>query len=113
MKVGTIQQAYVKFGKRIGSEEGSGNSTSLTGSGAAGGVLGAVGAKKVLELSSEPSLMPLGVIDVLHSFRVYFHIFSTRFECIFTSSPLVSSVFLRLLHSFRVQILGLEKSQFS
>ncbi len=31
-----------------------------------------------------------------------FHIFSTRFECIFTSSPLVSSVFLHLLNSFRV-----------
>ncbi len=30
----------------------------------------------------------------LHSFRVYFHIFSTRLECIFTSSPLVSSVVL-------------------
>ncbi len=28
----------------------------------------------------------------LHSFRVYVHIFSTRFECIFTSSHLVSSV---------------------
>ncbi len=27
-----------------------------------------------------------------HSFRVYFYIFSTRFECIFTSSSLVSSV---------------------
>ena len=38
----------------------------------------------------------------LHSFRVYFNIFSTRFECIFTSSPLVSSVFSHLLHSFRV-----------
>ncbi len=33
--------------------------------------------------------------NLLHSFRVYFHLFSTRFECIFTSSPLVSSVFLR------------------
>jgi hypothetical protein len=30
----------------------------------------------------------------LHSFRVYFHIFLTHFGCIFTSSPLVSSVFL-------------------
>ncbi len=29
----------------------------------------------------------------LHSFRVYFYIFSTRFECTFTSSPLVWSVF--------------------
>jgi hypothetical protein len=27
------------------------------------------------------------------SFRVCFHIFPTRFECVFTSSPLVSSVF--------------------
>ena len=31
-------------------------------------------------------------LDLLHSFRVYFNIFSTRFECGFTSSPLVSSV---------------------
>jgi hypothetical protein len=31
-------------------------------------------------------------VTCLHSFRVYFHIFSTRFECIFLSSPLVSSV---------------------
>ncbi len=30
------------------------------------------------------------------------NIFSTRFECSFTSSPLVSSVVLHLLHSFRV-----------
>jgi hypothetical protein len=29
-----------------------------------------------------------------HSFRVYFYIFSTFFECISTSSPLVSSVVL-------------------
>jgi rubrerythrin len=29
-------------------------------------------------------------------------IFSTRFECIFTSLPLVSGVFSQLLHSFRV-----------
>ena len=29
----------------------------------------------------------------LHSFRVEFHIFLTRFECNFTSSQLVSSVF--------------------
>jgi hypothetical protein len=29
-------------------------------------------------------------------------IFSTRFECFFTSSPLVSSVFSLLPHSFRV-----------
>ncbi len=38
------------------------------------------------------------------SFRYAFWktIFSTRFECIFTSSPLVSSVFLHLPHSFRV-----------
>jgi hypothetical protein len=33
-------------------------------------------------------------LDFFHSFRVYFYIFSTRFECIFTSSPLVSSVVL-------------------
>ncbi len=32
------------------------------------------------------------------------YIFSTRFECEFTSSPLVSSVHLHLLHSFRVCI---------
>ena len=38
----------------------------------------------------------------LNPFRVWFHIFSTRFECGFTSSPLVSSVFSHLLHSFRV-----------
>ena len=30
--------------------------------------------------------------DLLHSFRVYYYIFSTRFECIITSSQLVSSV---------------------
>ncbi len=41
-------------------------------------------------------------LDFLHSFRVYFHILPTLFECIFTSSPLVSSVFSHLLHSFRV-----------
>ncbi len=40
--------------------------------------------------------------DLLHSFRVYFHVFFTRFECIFTSSSLVSSVISRLLHSFGV-----------
>jgi hypothetical protein len=39
---------------------------------------------------------------LLHSFRVYFSIFPTRFECIFPSSPLVSSVFFHLPHSFRV-----------
>ena len=39
---------------------------------------------------------------LLHSFRVYFTIFSTRFECITPSSPLVSSVLNHLLHSFRV-----------
>jgi hypothetical protein len=33
---------------------------------------------------------------------VYYCIFSTRFECIIASSPLVSSVLLHLLHSFRV-----------
>ncbi len=31
--------------------------------------------------------------SLLYSFRVYFVIFSTRFECILESSPLVSSVF--------------------
>ncbi len=31
-----------------------------------------------------------------------FHIFSARFECGFASSPLVSSVVLHLIHSFRV-----------
>ncbi len=31
-------------------------------------------------------------VRVLHSFRVYLSIFSTRFECSFASSPLVSSV---------------------
>ncbi len=40
--------------------------------------------------------------DLLHPFRVYFCIFSTRFECIFASSQLVLSVFLQLLNSFRV-----------
>jgi hypothetical protein len=35
---------------------------------------------------------------------------STRFECNFTSSPLVSSVILRLPHSFRVWILLLKMS---
>ena len=35
-------------------------------------------------------------------FECSFHIFSTRFECRFTSSPLVSSVDSHLLHSFRV-----------
>ncbi len=34
------------------------------------------------------------VLDLLHSFRVYFHIFSTRFECSLRSSPPVSSVVL-------------------
>ena len=38
-----------------------------------------------------------------HVSMVYLkQVFSTRFECIFTSSPPVSSVFLNLLHSFRV-----------
>ena len=32
-------------------------------------------------------------LHLLHSFRVYFYIFSTRFECIFTSSPLVRVYF--------------------
>ncbi len=31
-------------------------------------------------------------VDLLHSFRVYFYVFPTRFKCIFTSFPLVSSV---------------------
>ena len=43
----------------------------------------------------------------LHSFRVWIYIFSTRFECEFTSSPLVSSVVLHLPHSFRVYFLRL------
>ena len=42
-------------------------------------------------------------LNIPHSFRVQFYIFSTRFECSFTSSPLVSSVVLNLPHSFRVQ----------
>ncbi len=33
-------------------------------------------------------------VNLLHSFRVWFYIFSTRFEFGFTSSPLVSSVVL-------------------
>ena len=33
-------------------------------------------------------------------------VFSTRFECIFTSSSLVSSVVLNLFHSFRVWFSG-------
>jgi intraflagellar transport protein 81 len=41
-------------------------------------------------------------VNLLHSFRVYFFIFFTRFECIFSSSSLVLSVFFHLLHSFRV-----------
>jgi hypothetical protein len=41
-------------------------------------------------------------LDLPHSFRVWFHIFPTRFECIFTSSPLISSVVSHLPHSFRV-----------
>ncbi len=40
---------------------------------------------------------------LIHSFRVQFYIFSTLFECSFTSSPLFSSVVLHLLHSFPVQ----------
>jgi hypothetical protein len=35
--------------------------------------------------------------EEIHSFRVYFYVFSTRFECVCTSSPLVSSVYF---HSF-------------
>jgi hypothetical protein len=37
---------------------------------------------------------------------VWFYIFSTSFECGFTSSPLVSSVILDILHSFRVCFQG-------
>ncbi len=39
---------------------------------------------------------------VTSQFQYLFIIFSTRFECISRSSPLVSSVFSGLLHSFRV-----------
>ncbi len=39
---------------------------------------------------------------LLHSFGVYFSIFSTRLECIFPYSPLVWSVVFAFLHSFRV-----------
>ena len=49
-------------------------------------------------------LLSKSQLDFPHSFRVYFRIFSTRFECIFASSPLVSSVFSHLLHSFRVYL---------
>ncbi len=42
-------------------------------------------------------------VHLLHPFRVQFYIFSTDFQCSFTSSPLISSVVLHLLHSFRVQ----------
>ncbi len=41
------------------------------------------------EYVQEPQAHPVKT----HSFRVYFHIFSTRFECTLTSSQLVSSVF--------------------
>ncbi len=41
-------------------------------------------------------------VGEIHSFRVCFYIFSTRLECISTSSPLVSSVVSHLPHSFRV-----------
>jgi hypothetical protein len=37
-----------------------------------------------------------------HSFRVYFHIFSTRFECNVHIFPNVWSVLSHILHSFRV-----------
>ncbi len=53
-----------------------------------------------------PGLVPLVLNGHAHRKAKYMDrntgIFSTRFECIFTSSPLVSSVFLHLLHSFRV-----------
>ncbi len=46
------------------------------------------------------------IFNLLHSFRVKSStrtkMSSTRFECSFTSFPLVSSVVLHLLHSFRV-----------
>jgi hypothetical protein len=66
------------------------------------------------------SLISSVVLRLLHSFRVGFPTrfecsftssplvssgvlrLPTRFECSFTSSPLVSSIVLRLLHSFRV-----------
>ncbi len=38
-----------------------------------------------------------GLRDLIHPFRI-----PTRFECIFTSFPLVSSVVSQLSHSFRV-----------
>ncbi len=47
-------------------------------------------------LPQQCNCYPLGL-------RSHFDIFPTRFECRFTSSPLVSSVVLHLLHSFRVQ----------
>ena len=43
------------------------------------------------------------ISHLLHLFRVLFHIFSTRFECSFTSYPLASSAVSHLLDSFRVQ----------
>jgi hypothetical protein len=42
-----------------------------------------------------------------HSFRVGFHICSTRFECYLVSSPLVSSVISYLFYSFRVGFSGM------
>ncbi len=41
------------------------------------------------------TLVSIVFLHLLHSFRVYFFIFSTHFECILISSPLVSSVFFR------------------
>ncbi len=50
------------------------------------------------------------VLDILHSFRVYFYIFSTRFECSFTSSPLVSSVFSAKLRQLDAAFDAFERS---
>ena len=72
---------------------------------------GVVGADSLLQLlknysrtsnSTAKTSITVGVIflHLLHSFRVCFDIFSTRFECVFISSPLVSSVF------FQVGIVG-------
>ncbi len=41
---------------------------------------------------SESTLVWSVVLHLLHSFGVWLDIFSTRFECSLTSSPLVSSV---------------------
>ncbi len=50
------------------------------------------------ENSKDDSSLVNGKISTLHGVFE----FHTRFECSFTSSPLVSSVVLHLLHSFRV-----------